>query len=386
MAELGSCLDIRASDISGLRDFALREKIDLTVVGPDDCLAVGVVDEFQGSGLRIFGPTRTAALIESSKSFAKELMLRAGIPTAAFSVFTDLDQALSCAETRKYPLVVKASGLALGKGVVICHTFEEARVALRAAMVEKVFGQAGESVIIEEFLEGQEVSVHAFCDGERAALFPPAQDHKQAYDGDQGPNTGGMGSIAPVNWVTREMMDEIKLNIILPVLKALAKAGSPFKGCLFPGLIYTAEGFKVLEFNARFGDPETQSYMRLLESDLLETMLACAEGRLDENQIKWSGKSAACIVAASQGYPGSYEKGYEITGMEEAQKSGAVVFQAGTSSKEGKLLSAGGRVLGITATGGDLDSAISQSYNALSRIYFSGMHYRKDIGKRRAGR
>jgi phosphoribosylamine--glycine ligase len=384
MAKFGQCLDIKAGEINKLMDFATRQKIDFTVVGPEDSLSAGIVDEFENNGLKIFGPSQAAAKIESSKSFAKELMKQAGIPTADFRVFTAHEQALAYVQSQRYPIVIKASGLAQGKGVVICHSPDEAKAELQAAMVDKVFGQAGESVVIEEFLEGQEISVHAFCDGERAVLFPPAQDHKQALDGDLGPNTGGMGSIAPVAWVTPGMMDEIKTTVILPALKMLREMGTPFRGCLFPGLIHTSEGFKVLEFNARFGDPETQSYMRLLESDLLEIMLACAEGRLDEGLVKWSGKSAACIVAASKGYPGSYEKGLEITGVEAAEKAGAVIFQAGTAVRDGKLVTSGGRVLGVTAAGADLESALAESYQSFSLIRFSGMYYRKDIGRRRA--
>jgi phosphoribosylamine--glycine ligase len=387
LAELGECIDIKASDNPGLADFALKHGIDLTVVGPDDCLASGVVDVFQQKGLKIFGPTQKAAQIESSKAFSKDLMWKANIPTADYAVFEDHKKALDHLNCQRYPLVVKASGLALGKGVIICQNQEQAQAALRSAMVEKAFGASGNQVIIEEFLEGQEISVHAFCDGRRAALFPASQDHKQAFDGDLGPNTGGMGSFAPVGWVTPEMMAEIEKAIVMPALKALSDLGSPFRGCLFPGLIRTSQGFKVLEFNARFGDPETQSYMMLLESDLAEILLSCAEGRLKPAEIKWSTKSAACIVAASGGYPGSYQKGFEINGIYSAQEgSGIKIFQAGTSKQGSKLVTAGGRVMGVTAVGHDLESALVNGYEALKRINFSGMHYRKDIGRRGAGK
>lgn len=387
MAELGECLDIKANDIAGLADFALKNGIDFTVVGPDDCLAAGVVDAFKVKGLKIFGPAQKAARIESSKAFAKDLMRKAGIPTAEHDVFGDHEKALDYLKGQKYPLVVKASGLALGKGVIICRYLQEAKTALHSIFNDRVFGKAGDQVIIEEFLEGQEVSIHAFCDGNKAALFPASQDHKQAFDGDKGPNTGGMGSYAPVGWVTQEMMDEIEMTIVMPVLKALSDIGAPFQGCLFPGLIRTTNGFKVLEFNARFGDPEIQSYIRLLESDLLEILMSCAEGRLKPDEIKWSSQSAACIVAASGGYPGNYQKDLEIIGMEEVLKDGVIkIFQAGTALRNNRLVTAGGRVMGITAAAEDLDAALRKCYDALAEIKFTGMHYRKDIGRREAGK
>ena len=383
MAELGEGIDIKANDTAGLADFALENSIDLTVVGPDDCLAAGVVDVFKKKGLKIFGPTQKAARIESSKAFSKDLMRKANIPTADYAVFEDHQKALDYLKGQRYPLVIKASGLALGKGVIICQNEEQAWTALKSAMVDKVFGASGNQVIIEEFLEGQEISIHAFCDGERAALFPASQDHKRVFDGDLGPNTGGMGSYAPVGWVTPEMLAEINKPFVLPVIKSLSNLGEPFKGCLFPGLIRTSQGFKVLEFNARFGDPETQSYMRLLKSDLAEILLSCAEGRLKPDEIKWSGQSAVCIVAASSGYPGIYQKGQEISGIEETGNlPGIKIFQAGTALHDGKLVTAGGRVLGITAAGSDLKDALDNGYRAVSKIKFSGMQYRRDIGVR----
>lgn len=383
MSEVASCLDPKVDQLEALRDFAVQEKIDLTVVGPDDCLAAGVVDIFQGAGLKIFGPTKKAARIESSKSYAKRLMARAGIPTADYTEFDDYQIALEHLASLKYPLVVKADGLALGKGVVICRSMEEAQQSLRAMMVEASFGQAGRRVIIEEFLSGPEVSIHAFCDGRSASLFPPAQDHKAAYDGDQGPNTGGMGTYAPVPWVDQSMLDDIKNRIVDPILQALAEDGNPFVGCLYPGLIHTSEGFKVLEFNARFGDPEAQSYMRLLEGDLTEIMTACIEGGLPNAQIKWRQGAACCIVAASRGYPGSYDKGMEISGLDKlGERPGVVVFQAGTSVVRGSLVTAGGRVLGVSAWGSDLRQALERGYQALSEVKFSGMHYRTDIGRK----
>jgi len=381
LSELGECVDIKANDIAGLADFALKNGIDLTVVGPDDCLAAGVVDAFVNKGLKIFGPSQKASQIESSKAFSKDLMRKANIPTADYAVFDDYEKALDYLNGQICPLVIKASGLALGKGVIICRSSEEARSALSSVMVERIFGASGDRVIIEEFWEGQEVSVHAFCDGERAALFPASQDHKQAFDGDLGPNTGGMGSYSPVGWVTPEMMTEIETAVVIPALKALSKLGAPFQGCLFPGLIRTPQGFKVLEFNARFGDPETQSYMRLLESDLAEILLSCAEGRLKPDEIKWSTQSAACLVAASGGYPGNYQKGFEISGMEQALENPDIkIFQSGTAFRGEKPVTAGGRVLGITATGSNLKAALDNCYRAVSKISFSGMQYRRDIG------
>jgi phosphoribosylamine--glycine ligase len=381
LSQLGECIDIKTTDNAGLADFALKNKIDLTVVGPDDCLASGVVDAFIQKGLKIFGPTQKASQIEASKAFSKDLMRKVNIPTADYAVFEDHQKALDYLKGQKYPLVIKASGLALGKGVIICPSYEEARAAMHSVMVDKVFGASGNQVIIEEFLEGQEISVHAFCDGNQAALFPASQDHKQAFDGDLGPNTGGMGSYAPVGWVTSDMMAEVENAIIKPALKALSDLGAPFQGCLFPGLIRTPQGFKVLEFNARFGDPETQSYVRLLESDLAEILLSCAEGRLKPDEIKWSTQSAVCIVAASGGYPGNYQKGLEISGIEEAQKEPDIkIFQAGTALREKKLVTAGGRVLGITAVGSNLKTALDNCYRAVSKIKFGGMQYRRDIG------
>ncbi|MBU1356408.1 MAG: phosphoribosylamine--glycine ligase [Candidatus Edwardsbacteria bacterium] len=383
MAEIAECVDISADKLESLRDFALNQQVDITMIGPDDCLAAGIVDVFQQAGLKVFGPSQKAARIESSKSYAKKLMAKAGIPTAQHAEFDDHQKALEYLISQKYPLVIKADGLALGKGVFICHSPDEAVQAIKSMMVDGNLGQAGSKVIIEEFLEGQEISIHAFCDGGTAKLFPSAQDHKAAYDGDQGPNTGGMGTYAPVSWVNDEMIDGIERQIVNPILKALAEDGNPFSGCLYPGLIYTKDGFKVLEFNARFGDPETQSYMRLLETDLLEIIEACIGGRLSELDIRWSDGSACCIVAASGGYPGSCQKGFAVNGIDKAQeKSGIVVFQAGTKKDNGDIVTSGGRVLGVTAIGKDLKESLEKGYDALAKINFNGMHFRKDIGRK----
>jgi len=383
MAEIAECVDISADKLEALRDFALKQQVDITVVGPDDCLAAGVVDVFQKAGLKIFGPTQKAARIESSKAYAKKLMMKCGIPTAQYAEFEDHQKALDYLKDQKYPLVIKADGLALGKGVVICRSIEEAQQALKSMMVDASFGKSGSRVIIEEFLQGPEVSIHAFCDGRSAKLFPAAQDHKAAYDGDQGPNTGGMGTYAPVPWVNAEMIGNIQHKMVEPILNAMAEDGNPFTGCLYPGLIYTSDGFKVLEFNARFGDPETQSYMRLLETDLLEVFEACIEGRLPDVEIKWKNGAACCIVAASGGYPGSYQKGLEVSGLDKAQDDPAVVvFQAGTKKTCDGIVTSGGRVLGVTAIGKDLKGSLEKGYGALSQIYFKDMHFRKDIGRK----
>jgi phosphoribosylamine--glycine ligase len=383
MAKAARCLDINPDQLEALRDFAVREGVDLTVVGPDDCLAAGVVDVFQEAGLKIFGPTRKAARIESSKGYAKRLMARAGIPTASYAEFEDHREASGYLASQKYPLVIKADGLALGKGVMICRSQEEAHQALKAMMLDSAFGPAGRRVIIEEFLAGREMSIHAFCDGRSARLFPAARDHKAVFDGDRGPNTGGMGTLAPLPWATPEMMADIRQQVVEPILQAMADDGNPFVGCLYPGLIETEEGFKVLEFNARFGDPETQSFMRLLKTDLVDVFQACIEGRLAELKIEWRDGSACCLVAASGGYPGEYLKGIEISGLERAgERPEVVIFQAGTRAENGRLVTAGGRVLGVTAWGRDLDQALERGYGALSEIKFTGMHYRTDIGRK----
>lgn len=383
MASLAECRPIPAGHLGEIRDFAKTEGIDLAVIGPDECLAAGAADLLQEAGLRVFGPTKKAAMIESSKAFAKELMAEERIPTARSATFADLERACDYVDSHPLPMVVKASGLALGKGAMICHSREHARQTLRSMMADGLFGPAGETVVVEEFLEGREVSIHALCDGSQAALFPPAQDHKAVSDGDQGPNTGGMGCFCPVPWVTRDMLAEIKNRIVEPVLRALARRGAPFRGCLYPGLMLTRDGFKVLEFNARFGDPETQAYMPLLESDLVEAMLACVEGTLGRSEIRWGRRHSACVIAASEGYPGAYRKGREIAGLDEAGRvRGVSVFQAGTVVEKGKLVTSGGRVLGVTGCAESLEGALESAYRAMGLISFQGMHYRRDIGRR----
>jgi len=371
---------IDATDIEGFVQFAEKNEIGLTVVGPDDPLALGVVDTSQARGLRIFGPTRAAAEIESSKAFAKNLMSEAGIPTATFKIFSEHDKALAYVRERGAPIVVKASGLALGKGVYVCKTLAQAETALSEIMLDHVHKNAGDEVVVEEFLDGQEISIHAFCDGKTFVLLPPAQDHKPIRDGDEGKNTGGMGTIAPVSWVNADMLQTFGQQIVRPTLEMLAKRGRRFTGLLYPGLKMTSDGPKVLEFNARFGDPETQSYMRLLKTDLLDILEACVDGTLANLAIEWHSGFAACVVIASGGYPDEYKKGVPICGVARAERvPDVVVFHAGTSFDR-ELKTSGGRVLGVTAIGDTLRDALDRAYEAAKLIEFESKQYRSDIG------
>ena len=363
-------------------DWLKKNRADLVVVGPDNYLEEGIVDKIKELGIPVFGPTKAAAEIEWSKSFAKQFMKEEGIPTASFHVFSDYKKASEYIKTQKFPLVIKANGLALGKGVVVAHNLSEAEQALKKMMNEKIFGSAGAEVVIEEYLQGREISIHAFCDGETAVLFPAAEDHKRIFDGDQGPNTGGMGTITPVPWVSKEMIEEIERKIVKPTIQALKKHGRLFQGILFPGVMITDEGPKVIEFNARFGDPETEVYMRILETDLVEILLACINGTLKKQKITWSEKSACCVVCASGGYPGKYETGKTISGLDTIHNKSVVVFHAGTKMDGNKAVTNGGRVLGVTAVGKNLKTALSKSYNAIKSVSFEGMQYRKDIGKK----
>ena len=382
-AGIAANVPIAASDIPALVEFARARRIDLTVVGPDDPLAAGIVDAFREAGLRVFGPTKAAAQIESSKALAKQLMQQSGVPTAQFATFDDYVQALAYIRRQPHPLVIKASGLALGKGVTISQTVTESERALKRLMQDQEFGAAGTTVVIEEFLEGPEVSVHAVCDGCTAVMFPSAQDHKPIGDGDVGPNTGGMGTFAPVPWFDAAKVEEVRTKVVNPVLSALAAAGQTFSGCLYPGLKVTPAGVKVLEFNARFGDPETQSYMRLLKSDLLELLEACADGRLDQVKTKWHPGFAVCVVLAAAGYPGVVQKGDIITGLDKAAKlPGVEVFQAGTARRGEEIVTNGGRVLGVTAIGTTLREAIDRAYAGVNLIKFNGLQYRRDIGQK----
>ncbi len=378
--DIAENIAIEATDTRGLARFAEENSIDLTVVGPDDPLALGVVDVFQSRDLRIFGPTRAAAQIEASKAFAKRLMRDSDIPTAPFRIFRKHESALEYVRKHGAPIVIKASGLALGKGAYPCRTLAKAEKALAEIMLERAYKQAGNEVIVEEFLNGQEVSIHALCDGKTSILLPTAQDHKPIFDDDKGKNTGGMGTIAPVPWVTNQILLDINEQIVRPTLQVLAKKGKPFIGLLYPGLKMTDEGPKVLEFNARFGDPEMQSYMRLLKTDLLDVLDACVDGKLADLAVEWNSGFAVCIVLASGGYPGKYKMGIPISGIAEAEKiPGVVVFHAGTKY-DGQLQTSGGRVFGVTAIGGVLKEALDQAYEAVRRIKFKGMQFRKDIG------
>lgn len=373
-------IPIDANNIEGLIKFAKKNEIGLTVVGPDDPLALGVVDAFRFGGLKIFGPTRAAAGIESSKAFAKNLMNEANIPTATFKIFSEYDKALLYVRKHGTPVVVKASGLALGKGVYVCKTLAEAEIALAEIMLNHVHKEAGNEVIVEEFLDGQEISIHAFCDGKTFVLLPPAQDHKPIRDNDEGKNTGGMGTIAPVSWVSTDTLKVIGEQVVRPTLEALTKCGRPFSGLLYPGLKMTSNGLKVLEFNARFGDPETQSYMRLLKTDLLDILEACIDGTLAELAIEWHSGFAVCVVIASGGYPDEYKKGVPLRGVVETERvSNVVVFHAGTIF-ENELKTSGGRVLGVSAIGDTLRDALDRAYEAARLIQFEGMQYRNDIG------
>jgi phosphoribosylamine--glycine ligase len=379
----GVNIAIIAEDVEGLKAFALAEEIDLTIVGPELPLTLGIADAFIEAGLKVFGPSRRAAEIEGSKAFCKALMLNYSIPTAGYEEFTDAGEALKYVNSQTPPFVVKADGLAAGKGVSICKTRDEAVWAIDQAMDKKVFGKAGEKVIIEEFLSGEEASYLAITDGQTVVPLAPAQDHKAAYDGDEGPNTGGMGAYSPAPLVTPEMEKEIMESVMVPAVKAMAAEGRPYKGVLYAGLMIEDGRLKVLEFNCRFGDPETQPILARLEDDLFEILYAAAEDRLEDRPLKWSEKAAVCVVLSSKGYPGKYEKGKEIKGIEEAEAGeDVVVFHAGTAVKDERVVTSGGRVLGVTALGDDIEEAIENAYWAVGKISWDGVHYRTDIGKK----
>ncbi len=380
---LAENVPIGVLEFEKLAAFAREKRIGLTVPGPDDAFVGGIVDVFKSHGLRVWGPTKDAAQIEGSKAFSKQLMHDAKIPTAEFGVFDTPAMALAHVRARGVPIVIKASGLALGKGVYVCRTMAEAEQAIQEIMVEKAHKGAGDEVVIEQYLDGPEISIHALTGGSTHVLFPPSQDHKPALDGDQGKNTGGMGTIAPVPWVTSDMMAAIDSNVVIPTFEALKKRGIHFQGLLYPGLKVTLDGPKVLEYNARFGDPETQVYMRLLKTDLLDLLEASIDGTMDaiRRTIQWNHVFAANIVIASGGYPDSYKTGFPISGIVEAESDEhVVVFHAGTKVENGILVTAGGRVLGVSAIGGTLKQALDRAYAAVAKIHFEGMHFRKDIG------
>lgn len=377
-------VDIKVLDFGKLAHLAYSEAIDLTIVGPDDPLGEGIVDSFQAKGLKIWGPSQAAARLESSKAFAKDFMSRHNIPTAEYQVFKELEPAMNYCSEKGYPIVVKASGLALGKGVAIVQNQNEAEDFLNKIFVERIFGDAGDQVVIEEYLDGPEISIHAFADGTHSLILQSAQDHKPVGEGNTGANTGGMGTITPLPWLKQSELDEINETIVKPTIAGMKAEGNPFIGLLYPGLKMTSKGPKVLEYNVRFGDPETQVYMRTLETDLVDIVEASLAGILDQIELKWSGQSAACIVLASAGYPGAYEKGKEITGIDKVQNP-VVIFQAGTSISEGKLVTNGGRVLGVTAVADNLEKALELAYKAAEKIEFSGKYLRKDIGLKSIG-
>ncbi len=381
-AEVAENVPIDAADIKRLADFALQNTIDLTIVGPDDPLALGVVDLFNEKGLRIFGPSHTAAKIESSKSYAKALMEKTGIPTADFQSFDNFDEASTYLQGQQFPLFIKASGLAQGKGAVASASYKEGVKTLNDIMVRKIFGDAGDSVIIESYLDGPEVSLHALCDTEDYVMFPSSQDHKPVFDDDKGPNTGGMGTVAPLPWVGDEYVETLGKQVVEPLLAELRRAKAPFKGLIYPGLKLTRNGPKVIEYNARFGDPETQVYMRLLDSDLLKMIMSCVEGSVREIKPQWLPNTFSVNIAmASGGYPGDYNKGLPITGIEEASAmNDIVIFQAGTTKRGNELVTNGGRVLYVSATGSSIEEARNKAYDAIKVIDFEGKHFRKDIG------
>jgi phosphoribosylamine--glycine ligase len=380
-APLGENVAIAAEDVEKLVEFAKANRIDFTIVGPDDALAAGVVDAFQKAGLKIFGPPAAAARLESSKAFAKEFMQRHGIPTADYREFTDCAEALEFCRSAKCPLVVKADGLALGKGVIIAQNLAEAEGAVRMCLEDGAFGAAGKRIVVEEFLEGVECSIHALVDGSSYLLLPDCRDHKKAFDGNTGPNTGGMGTISPSGSVDEALRARICREVLDPFLAGIQKDGIAFRGMLFPGLMLTAEGPKVLEFNCRWGDPETQVLVRRLSSDLLPLLEATAEGTLSEARPEWDERSAVCVILASGGYPGSYEKGKVISGLESAgELADVVIFHAGTKAQAGQILTNGGRVLGVTALGTNLTEARALAYSAADRISFEGVQRRNDIG------
>jgi phosphoribosylamine--glycine ligase len=378
IAKDATCVDIGAKDIEGVVAFAKENAIDFAVVAPDDPLVLGMVDALNAAGIPCFGPDKKAAILEGSKVFSKDLMKKYGIPTAAYEVFNDMDKALEYLETAPIPTVIKADGLALGKGVIIAETREQAKDAVRSMMEDKVFGDSGNNIVIEEFMTGPEVSVLSFTDGKVIVPMVSAMDHKRAMDGDKGLNTGGMGTIAPNPYYTEAVAQECMDKIFVPTMEAMKSEGRTFKGCIFFGLMITPNGPKVIEYNCRFGDPETQVVLPLLESDLLTIMKAVAEERLAEVEVKFSNKSACCVIMASAGYPESYEKGFEIT----LPENDDLIFIAGAKEADGKLLTNGGRVLGVTEIADTLPEAIAKSYESVKTVKFDNAFYRNDIGKK----
>jgi len=381
-SELATNVPIATEDMPALVRYAREGAFDLVVIGPEQPLALGLSDALHAAGLRVFGPSQAAARLESSKAFSKDLMRACAIPTAEYALFTDADAALRYLDAHPAPIVVKASGLAAGKGAIVCQTDEEARAAVRQIMVERAFGAAGDRVVIEEFLRGQEVSVLAFADGVTVAPMILAQDHKAIYDGDRGPNTGGMGAYAPAPVLDEALLQQVVARVLQPTVDALRAQGTPYVGVLYAGLMVQGGDFRVLEFNCRFGDPETQVILPLLETDLVDVMEACIDGRLAEIDLRWSSQYCVCVVLAAEGYPGHYAKGDEISLERDYLEHDAQValFHAGTRRDGERLLTAGGRVLGVTAWADDLPGAIARAYAAVEHVHWRGAQYRRDIG------
>jgi phosphoribosylamine--glycine ligase len=383
ISEQATILPIKANDLTGLLEFALREKIDLTVVGPEEPLTKGIVDLFESKGLSIFGSSQKAAEIEGSKAFAKEMMRKYHIPTASYEIFNDRNMAVEYIRKKGAPIVVKADGLAAGKGVIICKTVEEAIQSVDLIMVEKMFGEAGNRVVVEEYLAGEEASYIAFTDGKAILPLASSQDHKPIFDGDQGPNTGGMGAYSPAPVVTEEVNEKIIEKILKPIIQGMGQEGRPYKGVLYAGLMIHNGQPKVLEFNARFGDPETQPVLMRMKGDIVPILEACIKGNLSQCEIEWDNRASVCVVMASKGYPGDYEKGKIIEGLKEVSKMNDIfVFHAGTGFKDDLVVTNGGRVLGVTGLGGDIPRAIDKTYEAVKKISWEGVHYRTDIGKK----
>ncbi len=381
IAGIAECVDIKADDIEGLLEFASEKRIDLTIVGPEAPLVRGIVDYFTASGLKIFGPNKSAALLEGSKVFSKEFMHKCNIPTAAFKTFDNYHEAVDYAERAEYPLVIKADGLASGKGVIICDDIAGSHKALEQIMQDKIFKEAGNKVVIEECLEGEEASILAICDGQDYVILASSQDHKRIFDDDMGPNTGGMGAYSPAPIVKKELLNKIEARIIEPTIRGMNREGAPFKGILYVGLMITKQGPYVLEYNVRFGDPEAQVVLPRLKNDLVPVLLASCEERLNEFELDWDNRACVCVVMSSGGYPGEYKTGYEIAGLDALKNHDkTVVFHAGTQLVDGKIVTSGGRVLGVTSLGVNLQKAIDQAYAAVEQIKFDKCFFRRDIG------
>jgi phosphoribosylamine---glycine ligase len=381
IAELAECVSISVSEIEKLADFAKKEQIDLTFVGPEEPLSLGIVNYFKEHGLAVYGPSKEAALIEGSKAFAKELMIKYQIPTAKYASFTNYEEAQDYIRREGAPIVIKADGLAAGKGVTVAKSMEEAEDALKSMMKDVTFGAAGVRVVIEEFLEGEEMTLLSFVNGSTVKAMVPSQDHKPVYDGDKGPNTGGMGTYAPFPHIDSSMTERIIKTIVQPTAEAMIAEGVPYEGILYTGLMLTKEGPKVIEYNARFGDPETQVVLPLLETDLVEILTASLTGELENIEVKWKDKAAVCVIMSSAGYPGPYEKGEVIYGLDQVVNP-TIIFHAGTAAKDGKIITNGGRVVGITAIGETLKEARELAYQSVEKVSFNGAHYRTDIGSK----